>query len=118
MLYLYLQKRNKNEIKIISTISTSAEITARKIDDISKIGFKSKDVSGINEIIEKYKLDWEVWAESANNYTQLKTNLKKSGIMAPSSPNTPLHHIALEENLSETTISKLRKSNSMVRRMC
>jgi hypothetical protein len=118
MLYIYLQKRNNQEIKIISIINTAAKIPAKKINDLTKLDLKTKYVSNIKEVIEKHKLDWEVWLESAENYTELKANLLKRGVYAPSSSNAPLHNIPLEENMPDAALLKLKKGNAMTRRMC
>lgn len=115
MLYLYLRKRDNSEIKIISTINHSDTITPKRIDDVETLGIK--EAASIKGFIDTHKAEWDVWIESADNYTHLKANLKKRGINAPSSPNAPLHKVALTEELPMATMSKLKKGNSMIRRM-
>lgn len=77
-IYLYLARRDKKGIKILSIFSGN-DCMATRLNDIKSLSLPNAlEVDMYNKIFENRML-WEPWIESADNYNKLKEQLKKRG---------------------------------------
>jgi hypothetical protein len=116
MVYIYLQRRNKSDVRIIGTISSSQEIKASRLNEIDHLGLSAGDRSELKMTLMNYLLDWEPWIESASNYHELRERLIKRGINVPPSANTPIINFEAIE-VPKATVVKINKNKTMIRRM-
>ena len=76
--YIYLAKRDKKGIKIL-TIFLSQNHIPERLKNISDIPLDPNVSQKIEQIIYDNRLNWEPWIESAGTYEDLKAKLKKRG---------------------------------------
>lgn len=115
MVYIYLARRNKSDVRIIGTIQSGQHIQASRLTEWSNLGLSMSDRSELKTILEGYIMDWEPWIESAENYKDLKEKLHKRGINAPPS-NTPIFNFETTE-ITKAAAIKLNKNRTMTRRI-
>lgn len=77
-LYLYLTKRDKKGIRILSKF-LAAEHIPERLTDLSQLSISIGVLKDLEQIIYDSRMLWEPWIESASTYDQLKINLKKRG---------------------------------------
>lgn len=114
--YLYLLKRNKKDTKVIGTINCNGTIHPTRILDLDLLGLAATERLGLKKIIEDHKMDWELWLESAENYSELKSNMEKRKLTISASPNAPMLDLGSQE-IPKSTVVKLNKNKIMTRRM-
>jgi hypothetical protein len=76
--YIYLAKRDKKGIKILTTFMSQNHIPER-IKDLSIIPLDPTVYQKVSQMIYDERLNWEPWIESAATYDDLKAKLKKRG---------------------------------------
>lgn len=92
-LYLYLARRDKKGIKILSMFDASKRqvIPATRIIDIKTLNLSSGLEASLSHTIYENRMLWEVWLESANDYEQLKQMLRQRGYTDIPIHSAPLH---------------------------
>ena len=83
--YLYLAKRDKKGIKVLTTFP-GKEFPATKINDLSTLNLPEHLEKPIEKEIYDNRMLWEPWFEGAESYNDLVDSLKKRGYR-----NLPLH---------------------------
>lgn len=84
--YIYLAKRDKMGIKILTTFLSQNHIPER-LTNLSQIPLGINMIKKLEQIIYDNRLNWEPWIESAVDYEALKATLKKRGYTSvPMSP--------------------------------
>jgi len=110
--YLYLAKRNKKGTMLIARLNTSREMVSR-IENTKTLNLPSELEDKISKIVDKNKMAWELWIETAETYEQLKIALRKRGYT-----NIAMHPVPMINdmmpNLEGKKISQPPKS--MIRR--
>ena len=81
-LYLYLARRDKRAIKILTTFRGHA-VPPTRVQDIRQLGLPREMANKLNQIIQDDRLLWEPWVESAESFDQLRTSLSNRGYKAP-----------------------------------
>ncbi|NIQ15931.1 MAG: hypothetical protein GTO02_16515 [Candidatus Dadabacteria bacterium] len=114
--YLYLLRRDKKDVKIVGCLSSSARLYPTRLTDLDWLGLAAHERLELATIAHEHRAEWEVWLESAENYSELKDSLEKRRVMVPSSPNAYLINFAIQE-IPKTTQIKLNKNRVMTRRM-
>lgn len=76
--YIYLAKRDKMGIKLLTTFLSQNHIPER-LTNLSQIPLGINVVKKLEQIIYDNRLNWEPWIESASDYDALKVKLKKRG---------------------------------------
>jgi hypothetical protein len=113
-LYLYLAKRDKREIKILTTFFGN-KIPPTKIHDVRKIGLPREMTNRLYQIIYDDRLLWEPWIESAESFDELKSSLKNRGYKAPRKCNKRFHYDEFLSNevksIDKVVISSRTKTN-------
>src|SRR5574343_2116453 len=88
-LYLYLAKRSRQEIKLI-TVLQGENVVSSKITDLSKLSWPPLWEHKINKIIYDNRLLYEPWIESATSFEELRSRLFEKGFKDITSNPSPL----------------------------
>ena len=104
-------KRDKTTIKVL-TIMKGPQCYPKKINDISILGLPEETHEKVSEIIKEHKMLWEVWMESAEDFQELKKNLKNRGIKK-----TPMHSAPINRSKNAVNPKSVKsKANTMLRK--
>lgn len=76
--YLYLARRDKSTIKMLA-ILTGGEHPASRIADVKQLNLAIELEQKIIIQTKENKMLWELWLESATDYVDLKSKLKRRG---------------------------------------
>ncbi|MCK9459699.1 MAG: hypothetical protein M0R80_08675 [Proteobacteria bacterium] len=119
-IYLYLGKRDKKGIKVL-TVFPGKELSRAKVDNIKSLHLPPDIELALQKTIQEHRFLWEIWIEEAADFNDLKTKLEKRGYR-----NIPIHAEQLNPlkqfyNTTKTApqpdISALRsKSRTMLER--
>lgn len=88
-LWIYLARRDKKGIKLVVTLQARAVLPSRlpnPADLRLPYGISQK----IEKIVKENKMLWELWMESADNFSDLRESLKKRGYTELPVVNQPL----------------------------
>jgi hypothetical protein len=77
-IYLYLARRDKSQVKILS-IFKGEKLLATRIPNIKDLNLPEILETKIGMSVHQNRFLWEVWIESAENSSQLKKSLIKRG---------------------------------------
>jgi hypothetical protein len=61
------------------------------LQDVHSLRLKTELLPEIENILHSHKLEWELWIESANDYTELRNKLMKRGCKGLPIKIEPLH---------------------------
>ena len=78
-LFLYLARRDKTAIKLLSTFKADKEYKPTPIKSLDQLSLPLALETRLNQEIETNKMLWEPMVESAENYKELKKALRKRG---------------------------------------
>lgn len=81
-IYLYLARRDKKKVRILTTFQGHA-IPPTRIDNIKKLGLPKNISSKLEATIFEDRMLWEPWMEAAESFDVLKTSLKNRGYKPP-----------------------------------
>ena len=111
-LYLYLAKRDKKGIKIVSVFRGN-QTNFQKVNDIEKLGLPKNMEDRINQVKHNERMNWELCIESAEDFKGLLRILGNRGYKnLPTSPNP----IFYEFDFYSANISDIEIKDSMLRR--
>jgi len=80
MLYLYLARRDKSDIRIIAKLTGQKQLAVRLNDDgLSSLKLPHDWFTKISQIIYDDRMLWEPWIQSADNFENFRESLKKRG---------------------------------------
>lgn len=117
-LYLYLGKRNKQGIKIISVFNNINHPVTR-IKNIKELSLNAEMEQFVSGLTYEYRMDWELFIESAENYEKLLQQLMKRGYSNLSSYSTPLYRPKIsitEKKEFKPTVKSHEKKHTMIRK--
>src|SRR5581483_3568146 len=77
-IYLYLAGRDKKGIKVLATLS-GPPLAATRINNPADLGLSASQVAEVNSAVYGNRMDWELWAESAENARQLEEQIRGRG---------------------------------------
>lgn len=77
-IYLYLGRRDKNGIRLLSKFLGRKQLPIR-IDDVNSLQLPVIWQTQLNQIIFEQRMLWEPWLESADSYDELRAMLKVRG---------------------------------------
>ena len=78
-LYLYLARLDNRGIKLLTVFENKPDYPASRIKDITLLHLPQAFSEKLKDSITQYGRDYDVWIESAVNFEDLKTKLKKRG---------------------------------------
>lgn len=113
--YLYLLRKNKKDFKLL-TVLASQPVQATKIDNLNYLDLPKSVVSEIDEIIHQYRMDWELWIESANNFDELRTSIERRGVSNMPSTASPIHNSYSYTDPYVISTDNIKQKNTMIRR--
>ena len=119
--YLYLAERNKKDMKLLS-IMKGEKIYPTQIKDVKQLSLPKDYANKIAQTVYENRMHWDLWIESAENYTELKKSLKNRGFKNIPFFSTEIFPIDKEkivkskEYKEPTTNFKPPEVKSMVRR--
>lgn len=106
-IFIYKARRDKSEVVLLTVLNYNKEkYSFTRIHDIKSIGLSEQMSNEIMQNIEKEKLYWEIWAESGNDYKEIKESLKNRGYK-----NIPIYENPKFFKLPEVTTKSKIKNN-------
>jgi len=78
-LYLYLTRRDRTGMKLVSMFPAPHSVPPTRLADIKTLNLPSELSSEIEQTINKNRMLFEPWVQSASNYQELKESLKNRG---------------------------------------
>ena len=78
-IYLYLARRDKKGIKIITIFPSKSGYSHTRVSDIKSLTLPDDLESSITKDVHENRMLWEPWLEGAENYSDLKKSLIKRG---------------------------------------
>lgn len=109
-IYIYLTKRDKTTIKVLTVVKGN-KCPPMKIKDVNDLKLPEELTDTLKQSIEENKMLWEPWIESANDFQELRNNLKKRGIKKP-----PMHSAPGHKPSNVEIKTNNNKSKSMLRK--
>lgn len=113
-MYLYLARRDKTGIRILSILKTQPRLATR-LDNIDSLNLPSNWSDQIKQIIYDNRMMWEPWVETSESFETLKKSLKNRGYT-----NLPLNgspeFFAINTESPKVNLSSIPKRNTMVRK--
>lgn len=78
-LYLYLARRDKKGIKVLSAFSFEGKAYPTRVQDINKLGLNPKIAGQVAKDAYENRMAYELFVESAESFDDLKNSLSKRG---------------------------------------
>lgn len=111
-LYIYLLRRDKKGVKILSLIKGKPLIPT-KIVDAAELNLPGNLAKEINNAIFDSRMMWECWAETTDTFENLRKSLTKRGyVNIPSSNQPELKYSG--SKLPVANVSKISKQSVML----
>ena len=101
--YLYLAKRNKKGTKLLARLEVPKPLASR-VEDIKNIRLHPELESKIDKVVQKNKMHWELWIETAESYQKLKDALIKRGYSEISMHPVPMFNDVLPSSTNTNKI--------------
>jgi hypothetical protein len=89
-LYLYLQRRDRKGMKLLS-IFPFKECPPTRVTDLNSLKLPKALTATIEKSIYEDRMYWEPWIESADTYTELRNSLHKRKVRNVPLISTPKH---------------------------
>ena len=128
-LYLYLGKRDKKGIRVISIFpGKDRNIPATRIQDISDLSLAPVIEASISKTAHDNRMLWELWLEGADNFKSLKASLRNRGYTNLPTHSMPAHRDSSpkvhfeedetdeENNPQEANVKKIEDAHTMLRK--
>lgn len=118
-LYLYLARRDRKGIMLLSTFPAPKDVRPTRVADINSLNLPPKLTKEITETVHENRMLYEPWIESANSFGDLKNSLKKRGYRNLPLNQSPMHMPGLTPTGEEPTganTEQLNQRKSMLRR--
>lgn len=109
--YIYLAKRDKRGIKILTMFQSQNHIPQRA-NSLSNIPMDVNVLQKIQQIVYENRLSWEPWIESAATYDELKVKLKKRGYTG-----IPMSQQPAVPYSSKKVVNRVKDSKVMVQKI-
>lgn len=116
-IYLYLSKRDKSSIKVVSVLAGNL-VSATRLgsDELGKLNLPIEWQKDIENIIKENRFYWEPWLESASNYEDLKKKLRKRGYKNLPISSYPIYEKTTYKNHHRITTKNLPQHKTMVQK--
>ena len=115
-IYLYLARRDKSSIRILSILGFGICLPTRLNDDnLQRLSLGYAKESNILNIVTSEKMDWELWVESSESFQSLKQSLSQRGYRGfPLNDNPEL--FTMGSMISQETLNQLPNQKTMLRK--
>ena len=101
-IFLYLARRDKSAVKILSIFQGNST-PATRISNIKDLNLPKVLETKIGTTVYQNRFLWEVWIESAENSAQLRKNLITRGYNDLPIAGRPLFAIRAEDDIGDIT---------------
>ncbi len=109
-IYLYLARRDKKGVKIL-TVLNGKPCSPGRLIDVKKLGLPAILEQQISQRIYQDRMLWEPWIESADKFLELRKSLKNRGFSSlPLSSNPKFIHV--KESIVKT--KKKREQEQLI----
>jgi hypothetical protein len=78
-LYLYLARRDKKGVKILTEFPASQNFPATRVTDLLSLNLPGTISAQIADAVHEHRMFWEPWLESADNFVDLRDKLRARG---------------------------------------
>lgn len=78
-LYIYLARLDKKGIKVLTAFEYAQKVYPTKINDIAELNLKTQILNLISKEAHENRMQYALYAESANTFNDLKISLKNRG---------------------------------------
>ena len=79
-IYLYLARRDRKGIKVLTTFRGHA-VPPTRVSDLRHLGLNQSFTNQLEAMVEEEKLLWEPWVEAAESFADLQKSLRNRGYM-------------------------------------
>lgn len=117
-LYIYLARRDKKGIKVVSGFNFEGKAYAMRVEDISRLGLSPQVSALVSKEAYENRMEYELFIESAESFDDLKRSLQNRGYS-----NLPLQQFtgyigstSINKNALVTAKSTMMRRNSDLRR--
>ena len=113
-IYIYLAKRDKTGIRLISKFIGSSQLPVR-IEDINYLNLSQNLSLQIQQLSYDNRMNWELWIESIDSFNDFRNSLKSRGYQnIPINPQPEISS-SLKEN-QYLNLNRLPKLKKMIRK--
>lgn len=85
-----------------------------RLNDLQSLNLKQKHYNDLNKIVNDNKIQWEIWIESAKDYSVLRQSLNKRGYR--NTPMSDLPEILSNMPTNTSVIANLPNQKTMMRK--
>lgn len=117
-LYIYLARRDKKGIKVVSGFNFEGKAYATRVEDISRLGLGPQVSALVSKEAYENRMEYELFIESAESFDDLRLSLQNRGYS-----NLPLQQFtgyigptSINKNALVTAKSTMMRRNSDFRR--
>lgn len=79
MIYFYLTKRDKKDVILIAMFRGQTQL--KKVESIDSLNLPFPWKSAIENELDRYKMNYDAWIESANDVNELRHRIKQRGFV-------------------------------------
>ncbi len=90
-LYLYLARRDKKGMRLLSTFNENVDMPPTRVSDIKQLSLPETMEKEISRTVYENRMLWELWIQSAESFQGLKQLLKKRGYKKLPMVSAPMH---------------------------
>lgn len=114
-IWVYLARRDKTSVEIL-TVLRGREVLPVRIPDLDILGLPQVWKVEMRRLIEERKMEWELWAESAEDFDTLRERLKKRRYTNLPINGQPLFVRTSFIDPPNVNVNRLPKAKKMVKR--
>lgn len=115
--YIYLARRDKKEIKILTSFPIARDnYPPTRIKDVKVMGLPDALSKDVEATVYKDRMLWEPFIECAENYEDLRRTLVKRGYKIVPMHYSPLHPLEIMPDKTLAPRVNIEKKKSMIRR--
>jgi hypothetical protein len=115
-LYLYLARRDRTGIKLLSVLPTNNSVPPTRLKDIKSLNLPIELTSAIQQTIHTDRMLFEPWIQTASNYNEFKESLKKRKYKNIPANMLPIHEVRPVFPAQNPKTSQLSSRRTMLRR--
>jgi hypothetical protein len=116
LLWIYLGRRDKSGIKILSQFR-GKKIMATRIGDINNLQLPVDYTDVISKAIYENRFLYEPWIESALTFIDLRNQLESRGYYNIPVSNVPLYGTSSINSAPEISMKNLQQTKTMIRKI-
>lgn len=109
--YLYLARRDKKGIKILTSFNHSDAYFPTKVTDLKQLNLSEDLYKSINKEVSENKMLYELWIQSSDSFENLKKSLYKRGYS-----NLPLQKSIIYTSKNKKENIKVKTIKTMLRK--